>query len=125
MGRTCATHVGGAEGLIARRTEPRRRMERLDDPVQRDGRGRALAEVAAVHEAVEGDCTRILTRYERSLGMAAHDARGLVDRLRRDLSLFLRRPHPTPSSTALSPPPSGSGSETSSTPIPRPIAAPT
>ena len=124
--RYCAAHVGGAEGLIARWTELLRRLERLDDPVQRDRLGRAMAEAAAARavveaaaeaveaatdadlpeveravahgllarEAVEGACTRILALCERSLGMAAHDARGPVDRMRRDLSLFLRQAAP-------------------------------
>ena len=124
--RYCAAHVGGAEGLIARWTDLLRRMERLDDPVQRDRLGRAMAEAVAARavvesaartvedatdappdcveravahgllarEAVEGACARILALCERSLGMAAHDARGPVDRMRRDLSLFLRQAAP-------------------------------
>ncbi|CAM4129300.1 acyl-CoA dehydrogenase [Palleronia rufa] len=124
--RYCAAHVGGAEGLIERWTDLLRRMDRLDDPVQRDRLGRATAEAVAaraaveaaaeavaaaaeappdaveravahglmVREAVEGACTRILTLCERSLGMAAHDGRGPVDAMRRDLSLFLRQAAP-------------------------------
>ena len=124
--RYCAAHVGGAEGLIGRWTDLLRRMDRLDDPVQRDRLGRAMAEAVAaraaveaaaeaveavteapsdaveravahglmVREAVEGACARILALCERSLGMAAHDARGSVDAMRRDLSLFLRQAAP-------------------------------
>lgn len=124
--RYCAAHVGGAEGLIDRWTEVLRRMGRLDDPVQRDRLGRAMAEAAAARavveaaaegveaaaeamperveravaqvllarEAVEGACVRVLALCERALGMAAHDARGPVDRMRRDLSLFLRQAAP-------------------------------
>jgi alkylation response protein AidB-like acyl-CoA dehydrogenase len=124
--RYCAAHVGGAEGLIDRWAEMLGRMGRLDDPVQRDRLGRAMAEAAAARavveaaaegaeaaqeappgpvertvacvllarEAVEGACVRILALCERSLGMAAHDGAGPVDRMRRDLSLFLRQAAP-------------------------------
>jgi alkylation response protein AidB-like acyl-CoA dehydrogenase len=124
--RYCAAHVGGAEGLIDRWTEMLRRMGRLDDPVQRDRLGRAMAEAIAARavveaaaegieaaseatpdvveravahvllarEAVEGACIRILALSERALGMAAHDVRGPVDGMRRDLSLFLRQAAP-------------------------------
>ena len=124
--RYCAAHVGGAEGLIERWSEVLRRIGRLDDPVQRDRLGRAMAEAVAaraaveaaaeaveaaaeappeaveravahcllVREAVEGACTRVLALCERALGMAAHDARGPVDAMRRDLSLFLRQAGP-------------------------------
>ncbi|TDL74166.1 acyl-CoA dehydrogenase [Palleronia sediminis] len=124
--RYCAAHVGGAEGLIDRWTALLRRMGRLDDPIQRDRLGRAMAEAVAARavveaaavavegatealpeeveravahalmarEAVEGACIRILALCERSLGMAAHDLQGPVDRMRRDLSLFLRQAGP-------------------------------
>ncbi len=124
--RYCAIHVGGAEGLLRRWTVVLRRMNRLDDPVQRHRLGQAMAEAVAVRaaveaaaeaieaatdapadeveravahgllvrEAVECACTRILALCERSLGMAAHDARGPIDRMRRDLSLFLRQAAP-------------------------------
>ena len=124
--RYCAAHVGGAEGLIARWTAMLRATGRLDDPVQRDRLGRAMAEAVAARavveaaaeaveaaagappeavaravahgllarEAVEGACTRILALCERGLGMAAQDAAGPVDRMRRDLSLFLRQAAP-------------------------------
>ena len=55
---------------------------------------RAVAHVLLAREAVEGACTRILALCERSLGMAAHDMRGPIDRIRRDLSLFLRQAAP-------------------------------
>ncbi|PZX16499.1 alkylation response protein AidB-like acyl-CoA dehydrogenase [Palleronia aestuarii] len=51
--RYCAAHVGGAEGLISRWTEVLQRMGRLDDPVQRDRLGRAMAEVVAARAVVE------------------------------------------------------------------------
>ncbi|WOI56976.1 acyl-CoA dehydrogenase [Palleronia sp. LCG004] len=124
--RYCAAHVGGAEGLIARWTDMLRRMERLDDPIQRNRLGRAMADATAARavveaaaeaveaashappeaveravahsllarEAVESACTRILALCERSLGMAAQDIRDPLDRMRRDLSLFLRQAAP-------------------------------
>ena len=124
--RYCAAHVGGAEGLIDRWSDLLTRTGRIDDPVQRDRLGRAMAEATAARavveaaadrieavaeappedveravahgllarEAVEGACVRILALCERSLGMAAHDARGPLDRMRRDLSLFLRQAAP-------------------------------
>ncbi|RFC65940.1 acyl-CoA dehydrogenase [Fulvimarina endophytica] len=124
--RYCAAHVGGAEGLIERWIEVLRRMGRLDDPVQRDRLGHAMADTIAARavveaaadavehsaeaspqgveravahglmarEAVEGACIRILALCERSLGMIAHDSQGSIDRMRRDLSLFLRQAAP-------------------------------
>ena len=124
--RYCAAHVGGAEGLIERWTDLLRGMGRLDDPVQRDRLGHAMADAVAARavveaaaravddaagappdaveravahallarEAVEGACIRILALCERSLGMIAHDAAGPIDRMRRDLSLFLRQAGP-------------------------------
>ncbi|RYH01346.1 hypothetical protein EU805_13880 [Salipiger sp. IMCC34102] len=112
--------------MIARWTDLLRRMGRLDDPIQRDRLGRAMADAVAARavveaaaqaveealdappdhveravahglmarEAVEGACTRILALCERRLGMAAHDTRGPVDQMRRDLSLFLRQAGP-------------------------------
>ena len=78
VGRTCATHVGGAEGLIARRTELLRRMERLDDPVQSDRLGRALAEVAAAREAVDAATDGDAAEVERAVqhGLLAREAVG-------------------------------------------------
>ena len=55
---------------------------------------RAVAHALMTREAVEGACTRILALCERSLGMIAHDMQGPIDRMRRDLSLFLRQAGP-------------------------------
>lgn len=124
--RYCAAQVGGAEGLVEAWADHLRRTRRLDDPVQRQRLGRAMAaahaaratvEAAALaveesagaapdriasavarallaREAVEALCTEVLTLSERALGMAAHDARSPLDRMRRDLSLFLRQAAP-------------------------------
>lgn len=54
----------------------------------------AVAACLLARETVEEACTRILALCERSLGMAAHDAAGPIDRMRRDLSLFLRQAGP-------------------------------
>ncbi|MGR3541186.1 MAG: hypothetical protein ACU0BS_07125 [Hasllibacter sp.] len=59
-----------------------------------EGIERAVAACLLAREAVEGACARVLALCERSLGMAAHDAAGPVDRMRRDLSLFLRQAAP-------------------------------
>ena len=55
---------------------------------------RAVSQSLLAREAVEMLCTEVLALAERSLGMAAHDGDGPVDRMRRDLSLFLRQAAP-------------------------------
>lgn len=56
--------------------------------------GAAVTSALLAREAVERACVEILALAERALGMAAHDGRSPLDRMRRDLSLFLRQAAP-------------------------------
>jgi hypothetical protein len=71
-----AVAVEGAAGGSARRIE------------------RAVAQALLAREATEALCVEVLTLSERALGMAAQDAAGPADRIRRDLSLYLRQAAP-------------------------------
>lgn len=55
---------------------------------------RAVARALLARETTEAACTEILRLSERALGMAAHDGASRIDRVRRDLSLFLRQAAP-------------------------------
>ena len=60
----------------------------------RDRIDSAVAQALLSREAVEMLCVEVLGLAERALGMAAHDDRLPIDRMRRDLSLFLRQAAP-------------------------------
>jgi alkylation response protein AidB-like acyl-CoA dehydrogenase len=60
-----------------------------------DGAGEAAAAYALLaREATETACLAVIDRVERALGTAAFETGGAVDRIRRDLSLFLRQAAP-------------------------------
>lgn len=54
----------------------------------------AVAHALLTRAVVEDACLLALDLCERALGMAAHDGAARIDRLRRDLSLFLRQAAP-------------------------------
>lgn len=54
----------------------------------------AVAQALLAREATSTACVEVLRLCEASLGMAAHDGAGPIDRRRRDLSLFLRQAAP-------------------------------
>jgi len=119
--RYCAAHVGGAEALVE---EMRRALaERGHDgtPQQRERIALAVAccetgrlwtersavlvesamdpEAAVAHallgrETVERQCVEVMRLAERALGMGAFVEGTTMDRLRRDLSLYLRQAAP-------------------------------
>ena len=120
--RYCAAHLGGAEALAHEVRGRLARSGRADDPHQRDRIARmAIAcetarlwiESAAVRveseptdadgaaayallarEATERACLEAIDLAERSLGMLAHAKTTPIDRMRRDLSMFLRQAAP-------------------------------
>lgn len=59
-----------------------------------DAVNRAVALALLTREQVEDACLQVIALTERALGMAAHDGQGAIDRIRRDLSLFLRQANP-------------------------------
>ena len=120
--RYCAAHLGGAEGLANEVRKRLKRAGRADDPHQRDRIVRmaiacetarlwiesaasriennpADAEGAAAYallarEATERACLEVIDLAERALGMLAHAEATPIDRMRRDLSMFLRQAAP-------------------------------
>ncbi len=120
--RYAAAHLGGAEALYTHMLETLLKAGRADDPHQqrriaeagtacetarlwlelaatRVESGPADPEGAAAYallarEATESACLTVIDRVERALGTAAFDAGSPVDRIRRDLSLFLRQAAP-------------------------------
>ena len=114
--RYCAAHLGGAEALHAGLCDALERQNRMDDPHQQDRIAasaialetarlwllRAADEVEAAgappakaalslfaREVTDRSCREVIAAVERALGMAAHVEGTLVERMRRDLSLFL------------------------------------
>ena len=59
-----------------------------------DAVDRAVGLALLTREHVEGACMDVIALTERALGMAAHDGGAAVDRIRRDLALFLRQANP-------------------------------
>lgn len=120
--RYCAAHVGGAEALYHAMRRALVRSDRADDPHQRDRIARAAmacetarlwVESAAARiegepadpdgaaayallarEATERACLEVIDLAERALGMLAHAETTPLDRMRRDLSMFLRQAAP-------------------------------
>ena len=120
--RYCAAHVGGAEALVQAWREALETRGRLDDDAQRARlakalcacetawlwvsrtadlveEGQAATDDAVAHallgrEVVERRCCEVLALAERALGMAAFEEGSRVDRIRRDLGLYLRQAMP-------------------------------
>lgn len=114
--RYCAAHLGGAEALYENMLDQLAARNRADDP---DQRRRIVACVKALEtsrlwlrrcaheieardaqpvkatlallarEVTEDTCRTTIEIVDRSLGMAAHEEGSLVERVKRDLSLFL------------------------------------
>ena len=89
LGRAAAL-VAGARALVERAAVE---VETVDP-----GHARAVAHAVALallaRELVEGHATELLALVERSLGMAAYERGARVERLRRDLGLYLRQAAP-------------------------------
>lgn len=120
--RYCAAHLGGAEALAHEVLARLARSGRADDPHQRDRIARigmacetarlwiesaarrveddpadpegAAAYALLAREATERACLEVIDLAERALGMLAHAETTPVDRMRRDLSMFLRQAAP-------------------------------
>ena len=120
--RYCAAHLGGAEALTDQTRRMLARSGRADDPHQRDRLARmsmacetarlwiesaatrveghptdpegAAAYALLAREATERACLEVIDLAERALGMLAYAETTPVDRIRRDLSLFLRQAAP-------------------------------
>ncbi|RDS78487.1 acyl-CoA dehydrogenase [Alteriqipengyuania lutimaris] len=114
--RYCAAHLGGAEALYRAMQRELLNRDRADDPHQqcrmveaaiavetarlwllRAARAveakDAPANVAALsllaREVTERSCRTVIETVEQALGMGSHIAGSLVERIRRDLALFL------------------------------------
>jgi alkylation response protein AidB-like acyl-CoA dehydrogenase len=114
--RYCAAHLGAGEALFDAFRDALVARGRQDDPHQRDRIAnaatalesarlfllRAALEVEApdappgkaalslfARELTEQSCRTVLSSVEQGLGMAAHDMASPIERVRRDLSLFL------------------------------------
>ena len=120
--RYCAAHLGGAEALACEVRAMLMRSGRADDPHQRDRIARmamacetarlwiesaamrveggpadpdgAAAYALLAREATERACLEVIEMAERALGMLAHAETAPIDRMRRDLSMFLRQAAP-------------------------------
>ena len=120
--RYCAAHLGGAEALADEVRAMLVRSGRADDPHQRDRIARmamacetarlwiesaamrvegdpadpdgAAAYALLAREATERACLEVIEMAERALGMLAHAETTPIDRMRRDLSVFLRQAAP-------------------------------
>ncbi len=114
--RYCAAHLGGAEALYEAMREALVARERADDPhqqrriveaasaietarlwlvraaseVEADGAQPAKATLSLLaREITEASCRTVIETVERALGMAAHEEGTGVERMRRELALFL------------------------------------
>jgi len=118
MYRMCAVQVGGIEALMHALIDHLRRRGHGGDPVQQIRLGHAAAQLAMARaatdqlakavgddlpateiamlavltrEAVEQCATAVLGQVERAAGTTAHRHGGDLDRIRRDLGLYLRQ----------------------------------
>ena len=114
--RYCAAHLGGAEALYRSMVDQLVARDRADDPNQRrrvvacataletsrlwlrrcaeeieasDAAPGKAALALLAREVTEDACRTAIEIVDRSLGMAAHDEGSAVERMKRDLSLFL------------------------------------
>ncbi|MBU2340893.1 MAG: acyl-CoA dehydrogenase [Alphaproteobacteria bacterium] len=119
--RYCAAHCGGAEALFARFRAALLERGRIADPHQLDRIAagaialetmrlwlwRAAEAVEArdaapdtatlallARQVTENNCRAVLSLVERGLGMAAHEEGTAIERIRRDLGLFLCQAQP-------------------------------
>ena len=119
--RYCAAHCGGAEALFAHFREALQERGRIEDPHQLDRIAtgaialetirlwlwRAAKAVEArdakpgtatlsllARQVTEDNCRTVLALVERGLGMAAHEEGTAIERIRRDLGLFLCQAQP-------------------------------
>ena len=119
--RYCAAHLGGAEALFAlfrdalserRRTEDPHQLDRMaagaialetmrlwllraaEAVEARDAPPQAATLALMAREVTEVSCREILTLIERGMGMAAHVEGTRIERIRRDLGLFLCQAQP-------------------------------
>lgn len=120
--RYCAAHLGGAEALYDLMLEQLDRRGRAAEPHQgariagaaiacetarlwieraahrvESGTGdgeAATAYALLARDVTENACLAVIDLVERALGMAAHAAPNPVERIRRDLSLFVRQAAP-------------------------------
>lgn len=119
--RYCAAHCGGAEALFDRFREALLERGRIEDPHQLDRiangaialetmrlwlwRAAEAVEARAAEpdtatlsllarQVTEDNCRAVLALVERGLGMAAHEEGTEIERIRRDLALFLCQAQP-------------------------------
>lgn len=119
--RYCAAHCGGAEALFERFREALLERGRIEDPHQLDRIAncaialetmrlwlwRAAEAVEArdaepdtatlsllARQVTEDNCRTVLVQVESGLGMAAHEEGTAIERIRRDLGLFLCQAQP-------------------------------
>ena len=119
--RYCAAHCGGAEALFAHFREALQERGRIEDPHQfdriatgaialetmrlwlwraaravetRDAKPNTATLSLLARQVTEDNCRTVLALVERGLGMAAHEEGTTIERIRRDLGLFLCQAQP-------------------------------
>lgn len=119
--RYCAAHCGGAEALVALFRAALLERGRIEDPHQldriaacataietmrlwlwraaeaveaRDASPDAATLSLLARQVTEDNCREVLALVERGLGMAAHEEGTPIERIRRDLGLFLCQAQP-------------------------------
>ena len=100
-GRAGDPHQAARLGRALALTDSARRMVdtcavlvETTDPSDQSATGRAVSHALLTRALVEDACVEVLALAERALGMIAHDAAAPEDRIRRDLSLYLRQAAP-------------------------------
>ena len=100
-GRAGDPHQAARLGRALALTDSARRMVEAcavlvetTDPADPAATDRAVSHALLTRALVEDACVEVLALAERALGMIAHDAAAPVDRIRRDLSLYLRQAAP-------------------------------